>query len=162
MVEGELRQIARRCMHGERAGHSLQATALVNEAYMRLIDTRRVQWQDRSHFLAISARLMRRILVDHARARLYQKRGGGAQRVTLVGDLGGSDERRQDLVALDDALQALAQANERKAQVVELRFFGGLTVEETAHVLGVSTDTVLRDWKLAKAWLLRELRGGDE
>ena len=162
MVEVELRRIAQRCMRGERAGHSLQATALVNEAYMRLIDARRVQWQDRSHFLAMSARLMRRILVDHARAHLYQKRGGGAQRVTLVDNLGGSDERPRDLAALDDALEALARIDERKAQVVELRFFGGLTVEEAAHVLGVSTDTVLRDWKLAKAWLLRELRSGDE
>jgi RNA polymerase sigma factor (TIGR02999 family) len=162
MVEVELRQIAQRCMRGERAGHSLQATALVNEAYMRLVDARRVQWQDRSHFLAMSARLMRRILVDHARAHLYQKRGGGAQRVTLVDNLGGSDERPRDLIALDDALEALTRVNERKAQVVELRFFGGLTVEETAHVLGLSTDTVLRDWKLAKAWLLRELRGGEE
>lgn len=162
MVEAELHQIAQRCMRGERAGHSLQATALVNEAYMRLIDTRRVQWQDRSHFLAMSARLMRRILVDHARARLYQKRGGGAQRVTLVEDLGGSDERPHDLVALDDALEALTRVAKRKGQVVELRFFGGLTVEETSHVLGVSTDTVLRDWKLAKAWLLRELRSRGE
>ena len=159
MVEDELHQIARRCMRGERAGHSLQATALVNEVYLRLIDTRRVQWQDRSHFLAMSARLMRRILVDHARGRQYQKRGGGAQRVTLVDELGRSDERPYDLVALDDALETLARVDGRKAQVVELRFFGGLTVEETAHVLGVSTDTVLRDWKLSKAWLLRELRG---
>jgi RNA polymerase sigma factor (TIGR02999 family) len=149
-------------MRGEHAGHSLQATALVNEAYLRLVDTRRVRWQDRSHFFAMSARLMRRILVDHARARLYQKRGGGAQRVTLVDTLGGSDERPHDLVALDDALEALARFDERRGQVVELRFFGGLTVEETAHVLGVSTDTVLRDWKLAKAWLLRELRGRPE
>jgi RNA polymerase sigma factor (TIGR02999 family) len=162
MVEGELRQIARRCMRGERAGHSLQATALVNEAYLRLIDAQHVKWQDRSHFLAMSARLMRRILVDHARARGYQKRGGGAQRVTFVESLGGSDERPHDLIALDEALEALAQVNERKAQVVELRFFGGLTVEETAHVLDVSTDTVLRDWKLARAWLLRELREGQE
>jgi RNA polymerase sigma factor (TIGR02999 family) len=162
IVEGELHQIARRCMRGERAGHSLQATALVNEAYMRLIDARRVQWQDRSHFLAMSATLMRRILVDHARARLYQKRGGGAQRVTLVESLGGSDERPHDLVALDDALEALARVDKRKARVVELRFFGGLTGDETAHILGVSTDTVLRDWKLARAWLLREIRGGGE
>jgi RNA polymerase sigma factor (TIGR02999 family) len=162
IVEGELHQIARRCMRGERAGHSLQATALVNEAYLRLVDTQRVQWQDRSHFLAMSARLMRRILVDHARARRYQKRGGGAQRVTLVDDLGGSDEKPHDLVALDNALEALACVHERKGRVVELRFFGGLTVEETAHVLGVSTDTVLRDWQMAKAWLLRELRGRDE
>jgi RNA polymerase sigma factor (TIGR02999 family) len=158
MVESELHRIARRCMKGERAGHSLQATALVNELYMRLVDTRRVEWQDRSHFLAMAARLMRRVLVDHARTRLYQKRGGGAQRVTLVDDLGGSDERPHDLVALDEALDALERTNRRKAQVVELRFFGGLTVEETAHALGVSADTVSRDWKLARAWLLRELR----
>ena len=105
---------------------------------------------------------MRRVLVDHARARLYQKRGGGVQRITLVDGLEGSDERPHDLVALDDALEALARVNERKARVVELRFFGGLTGEETAHVLGVSTDTVTRDWQLARAWLLRELRGGDE
>jgi RNA polymerase sigma factor (TIGR02999 family) len=108
----------------------------------------------------MSAKLMRRILVDHARARRYQKRGGGAPRVTLVEGLGGSDERPHDLVALDDALEALGRGDQRKAQVVELRFFGGLTVEETAHVLGVSADTVQRDWKLAKAWLLREVRAG--
>lgn len=162
IVEGELRRIARRCMRGERAGHSLQATALVNEAYLRLVDAQRVHWQDRSHFLAMSARLMRRILVDHARARRYQKRGGEAQRVTLVDDLGGSDERPHDLVALDDALEALTRLDKRRGQLVELRFFGGLTVEETAHVLGVSADTVSRDWKLAKAWLMRELRGRHE
>jgi RNA polymerase sigma factor (TIGR02999 family) len=158
VVERELHRIAQRCMRGERTGHSLQATALVNEAYLRLVDARRVQWQDRSHFLAMSAKLMRRVLVDHARTRLYLKRAGGAQRVTLVDELGGSDERPRDLVALDEALEALARTNQRKAQVVELRYFGGLTVEETAHVLDVSTDTVSRDWKLAKAWLLRELR----
>jgi RNA polymerase sigma factor (TIGR02999 family) len=110
----------------------------------------------------MSARLMRRVLVDHARGRAYQKRGGGAQQVTLVDGLAGTDERPHDLVALDDALEALARSNERKARVIELRFFGGLTLEETAHVLGVSADTVDRDWKLAKAWLLREMRGGDE
>ena len=144
-------------MRQERAGHSLQATALVNEAYLRLVDARRVQWQDRMHFLAVSARLMRRVLVDHARARLYQKRGGGAERVTLVEALGGSDERPHDVVALDDALQALTQLDERKGRVVELRFFGGLSVEETADVLGVSSETVMRDWKVARAFLLREL-----
>jgi len=145
-------------MKGERAGHSLQATALVNELYMRLIDTRRVEWQDRSHFLAMAARLMRRVLVDHARTRLYQKRGGGAQRVRLVDDLGGSDERPHDLVALDEALEALERANRRKAQVVELRFFAGLSLEEPAEALQISTDTVGRDWRAAKAWLTRELR----
>ena len=158
-VHGELHRIARRCMRGERAGHSLQATALVNEAYVRLVDTRQVRWQDRTHFLAVSARLMRRVLVDHARARLYQKRGGGAPKVTLTAGLAGSDEQPQDVIALHDALDALAKFDERKSRVVELRFFGGLTVEETAHVLGVSPDTIMRDWKLAKAWLLREIEG---
>ena len=157
VVQDELHRIAERCMRHERAGHSLQATALVNEAYLRLVDARRVQWQDRMHFLAVSARLMRRVLVDHARARLYQKRGGGAERVTLVEALGGSDERPHDVVALDDALQALTQLDERKGRVVELRFFGGLSVEETADVLGVSSETVMRDWKVARAFLLREL-----
>jgi RNA polymerase sigma factor (TIGR02999 family) len=158
-VHGELHRIARRCMRGERAGHSLQATALVNEAYVRLVDTRQVRWQDRTHFLAVSARLMRRVLVDHARARLYQKRGGGAPKLTLTDGLAGSDEQPQDVIALHDALDALAKFDERKSRVVELRVFGGLTVEETAHVLGVSADTIIRDWKLAKAWLLREIEG---
>lgn len=157
LVQAELHRIAQRCMYGERVGHSLQATALVNEAYVRLVNAQRVRWQDRVHFLAMSARLMRRVLVDHARARGYQKRGGDAVRVTLVEALGGSDERPHDLVALDDALDALATFDARKSRVVELRFFGGLTAEETARELGVSSDTVLRDWKLAKAWLLREL-----
>jgi RNA polymerase sigma factor (TIGR02999 family) len=158
-VHGELHRIARRCMRGERAGHSLQATALVNEAYVRLVDTRQVRWQDRTHFLAVSARLMRRVLVDHARARLYQKRGGGAPKLTLTDGLAGSDEQPQDVIALHDALDALAKFDERKSRVVELRVFGGLTVEETAHVLGVSADTIMRDWKLAKTWLLREIEG---
>jgi RNA polymerase sigma factor (TIGR02999 family) len=157
LVEAELHRIARRCMRGERREHSLQATALVNEAYLRLVDAQRVRWQDRSHFLAMSARLMRRVLVDHARKRAYQKRGGGAVRVTLVEGLGGSDERPHDIVALDDALEALAAFDERKSRVVELRFFGGLSVEETAQELGISIATVVRDWKLAKAWLLRQL-----
>jgi RNA polymerase sigma factor (TIGR02999 family) len=161
LVEAELHRIARRCMRGERREHSLQATALVNEAYLRLVDAQRVRWQDRSHFLAMSARLMRRVLVDHARARGYQKRGGDAVRVTLVEGLGGSDERPHDLVALDEALEALAAFDERKSRVVELRFFGGLTHEETAQELGISIATVLRDWKLAKAWLLRELGHAD-
>ena len=145
-------------MRGERAGHRLQAPALVNAAYGRLVDARKVRWQDRTHFLAMSARLMRRVLVDCARARGYQKRGGGAQRVTLVDALGGSDERPHDVVALDDALEALAALDERKSRVVELRFFGGLSVEETAEVLGISVETVMRDWKFAKLWLRRELR----
>ena len=158
LVHDELHRIAQRCMRGERAGHSLQATALVNEAYLRLVDVQQVQWQDRAHFLAMSARLMRRVLVDHARARLYQKRGGGAQRITLVDGMGGSDERPRDVLALNDALEALASVDQRKSRVVELRSFGGLSVEETAQVVGVSVDTVMRDWKFAKAWLQREMK----
>jgi RNA polymerase sigma factor (TIGR02999 family) len=156
VVYDELRRLARRYMGNERVGHTLQATALVNEAYMRLVDIHKVQWQNRAHFFAMSARLMRRILVDSARARKYQKRGGGAQKVTLDERLLVAEPGR-DLVALDDALNALAKVDERKSKVVEMRFFGGLTVEETAEALGVSVDTVMRDWKLAKAWLLREL-----
>ena len=157
-MHDELRRIARRCLTGERGRHSLQATALVNEAYLRLIDARHVDWQNRTHFLAISAQLMRRILVDVARSKGYQKRGGGAVRVTFDDALVVTDQPGQDLVALDDALEALAAVDERKARVIELRFFGGLSVEETAAVLKVSVDTVMRDWKVAKAWLLRELR----
>jgi RNA polymerase sigma-70 factor (ECF subfamily) len=159
IVHSELRRIARRCMAGERRGHSLQATALVNEAYLRLIDVQHVNWQNRAHFLAMSARLMRRILVDYARSKGYQKRGGGAVKVTFDEGLPVASGR-QDLVAVDDALEALAKVDERKGRVVELRFFGGLNVEETATVLKVSPETVMRDWKLAKAWLMRELRGG--
>ena len=161
LVHDELRRVARRHMAHERAGHTLQATALVNEAYLRLIDIRQVNWQDRAHFFAMSSRLMRRILVDFARSKGYQKRGGGAQKVSLDEALIVSDEARQDLVAIDDALNALAVVDSRKAQVVEMRFFGGLSVEETAEALKVSVDTVMRDWKLAKAWLLRELAGKD-
>jgi RNA polymerase sigma-70 factor (ECF subfamily) len=157
LVHAELHRIASRCMAGERAGHSLQATALVNEAYVRLIDVQRVRWQDRAHFLAMAARMMRRVLVDVARAKGYQKRGGGAVRVTFDELALPPAEPGHDLVALDDALQAFAQVDERKSKVIELRFFGGLSVEETAEVLDVSVDTVMRDWKLARAWLLREL-----
>ena len=160
LVHGELRRIARRCMAGERKGHSLQATALVNEAYLRLVDVQHMNWQNRAHFLAMSARLMRRILVDYARSKGYQKRGGGAVRVTFDEGLPVVGGRDQDLVAVDDALEALAKIDERKSRVVELRFFGGLSVEETATVLKVSPETVMRDWKLAKAWLLRALRSG--
>jgi RNA polymerase sigma factor (TIGR02999 family) len=145
-------------MAREPAGHSLQATALVNEVYLRLIGGRSVNWQNRAHFLAVAARLMRRILVDFARARRYQKRGGGAISVTLAEDMPLSAEPGRDLVALDDALETLAKLDERKSRVVEMRFFGGLTVEETAEALRVSADTVKRDWKFAKAWLLHELR----
>jgi len=158
LVHDELRRVARRHMARERTEHTLQATALVNEAYMRLIDIRRVRWQNRAHFFAMSARLMRRILVDFARSRRYQKRGGGAQKVTLDEAIAVSPEPGSDLVALDEALTALAAVDPRKAQVVEMRFFGGLSVEETAEALHLSRDTVMRDWKLAKAWLLRELK----
>ena len=158
LVHEELRRVARRHMAHERAEHTLQATALVNEAYMRLVDVQRVKWQNRAHFFAMSARLMRRILVDFARSRRYQKRGGGAQKVTLDEALVVSPEPGSDLVRLDEVLTALAAVDSRKAQVVEMRFFGGLSVEETAEALHVSRDTVMRDWKLAKAWLLRELK----
>lgn len=159
LVHDELRRIARRCMAGERRGHSLQATALVNEAYIRLVDVQQVNWQNRTHFLAMSARLMRRILVDVVRKKRFQKRGGGAVRVTLGDALAVADQPGQDLVAVDDALQALAAVDERKARMIELRYFGGLSVEETASVLEVSVQTVMRDWKFARAWLSRELRG---
>jgi RNA polymerase sigma factor (TIGR02999 family) len=147
-------------MAGERVGHSLQATALVNEAYVRLVDGKAVAWQDRAHFLAVSARVMRHILVDHARARHYQKRGGHAARVSFDEALVVTEEVDTDFVALDDALEALAKFDERKSRVIEMRFFGGLSVEETAAVLKVSPATVMGDWRLAKAWLKRELRGG--
>jgi RNA polymerase sigma factor (TIGR02999 family) len=145
-------------MGHEAVGHSLQATALVNEAYLRLVDAQDVRWQDRTHFLAVSARIMRHILVDHARARRYQKRGGVMDRVTFDEALVVTNEPSQDFVALDDALEALSRFDERKSRVIELRFFGGLTVEETASVLNVSPDTVMRDWRLAKVWLQREMR----
>ena len=158
LVHRELRQIAQRCMRGERAGHSLQATALVNEAFLRLVDAQHVNWQNRTHFLAVAARLMRRILVDHARSKRYQKRGGGRVNVELDAALMVADELRPDLVELDDALTALATVDERKSSVIELRFFGGLSVEETAAFLKVSPETIKRDWRLAKAWLAREMR----
>jgi len=158
LVYEELHRIARRCMAGERVGHSLQATALVNEAFVRLIDGQAVGWNDRAHFLAVSARVMRRILVDHARARKYQKRGGDAVRVSFDEALVVSTDVDTDFVALDDALQALAAFDERKSRVIEMRFFGGLTVEETATVLNVSPATVMGDWRFAKAWLKREMR----
>src|SRR5215471_11853812 len=160
IVHEELHRIAAACLAGERPGHSLQTTALVNEAYLRLVGTRRVNWQNRAHFLAMAARLMRRILVDFARSKRYQKRGGGeAVHVTLVDDLPLSAEPGRDLIALDEALEALAKVDERKSRVIELRFFGGLTVKETAEALDISPETVMRDWKLARAWLLRQLRG---
>lgn len=161
IIHEELRRLARHQMRGERDNHTLQTTALVNEAFLRLVDLHRIRWQDRAHFLALSARLMRRILVDHARSRGYQKRGGGAANVTLDESLVASPERDLDLVALDDALEDLARVDARKSQVVELRFFGGLSVEETAEALKVSPETVTRDWRLAKVWLLREISRRD-
>jgi RNA polymerase sigma factor (TIGR02999 family) len=159
LVEAELRRLARAYLARERRGHTLQATALVNEAFVRLIDARSVRWQDRAHFLGISARLMRQVLVDHARAHASQKRGGGTYQVTLTDAVAIAPEVSVDLIAIDRALEALAAADPRKAKVVELRFFGGLTVEETAEVLHLSTDTIKRDWRLAKLWLLQELEG---
>ena len=161
LVYEELRRRARGYMAGERQGHTLQTSALVNEAFLRLVDARQVNWQDRAHFFAVSARLMRRILIDYARSRKYQKRGGGAQPVSLDEALVMDREPGADLVALDDALKSLAAFDERKSRVVEMRFFGGLSAEETAEVLKVSADTILRDWKMAKVWLLRELTEGE-
>jgi RNA polymerase sigma factor (TIGR02999 family) len=157
LVRVELHRLARRHMRRERTGHTLQTTALVNEAYLRLVDLGRVLWQDRAHFFAMSARLMRRILVDHARSRQFVKRGGGARRIPFDEALV-SVERNVDLVELDDALRRLADLDPRKGQVVEMRFFAGLSVEETATALGVSPVTVMRDWRVARAWLFKELR----
>lgn len=160
LVYEELHRRAHRHMAREQPGHALQTTALINEVYLRLVDFRDVRWQDRAHFLAVCARLMRRILTDAARSRRFLKRGGGVHPLSLEETLVVSREPRADLVALDDALNGLAAVDQRKSQVVELLFFGGLSVEETAEVLRVSRQTVLRDWGLAKVWLLRELSGG--
>jgi RNA polymerase sigma factor (TIGR02999 family) len=158
IVYDELHSLARRYMRRERPGHSLQTTGLVNEAYMRLVDYKRMQWQDRAHFFAVSAQVMRRILVEHAR-RHNLKRGGGVQHISLdeAAMLGSSED--WDLVALDDAMNSLGRIDPRKVRVVEMRFFGGLSVEEIAEVLKISTITVKRDWRAAKAWLYRELAG---
>jgi RNA polymerase sigma factor (TIGR02999 family) len=157
LVHDELRRIARRCLYGEGANHSVQATELVNEAFLRLVDVQHIDWQNRTHFLAMSARLMRRVLVDLARSRGANKRGGGAVRVTLNDAAVGGVAPDGDVIRLDDALHALAALDDRKSRVVELRFFGGLTVDETAVALQVSSKTVLRDWEFARAWLQREL-----
>jgi RNA polymerase sigma-70 factor (ECF subfamily) len=161
VVYDELHRLARRYMKGERSGHSLQTTALVNEAYMRLVDYERMQWQNRAHFFAVSAQLMRRILVEHAR-RHNLKRGGGVPHVSLDEASMVDGDPDADLVALDDAMNGLARIDPRKVQVVEMRFFGGLSVEETAEVLKVSPVTVKRDWRAARAWLYRELTGGTD
>lgn len=159
LVHAELRRLARRYMQHEGRGHTLQATALVNEAYLRLIDLKRIDWQSRTHFFAMAARVMRRILVDAARARKNDKRGRGFKKVSFDEALLVSTEPMQDLVALDEALHALETVHPRKSHVVELRFFGGLSIEETAEALHMSPDTVKRDWRYAKLWLLRELKG---
>jgi RNA polymerase sigma-70 factor (ECF subfamily) len=158
LVDAELHRLARAYMGRERKDHTLQATALVNELFLRLTDARQVHWQDRAHFLGISARLMRRVLVDHARTRGYRKRGGGAERVTLDEAMLLSREPTVDVVMLDRVLESLAKIDARKSRVVELRFFGGLSVDETAEVLHVSADTIKRDWRLAKLWLLSQLQ----
>ena len=159
IVYDELRRLAGHYLSRERTGHSLQATALVNEAYLRLVDYKRMRWENRAHFFAVSAQLMRRILVDHAR-RHNLKRGGGVQHIALEDTAVVGGGRAENLVVLDDAMQALARIDPRKAHVVELRFFGGLSVEETAEVLKVSPVTVMRDWNTARAWLHREICGG--
>lgn len=160
ILHQELKRIARRYMQRERREHTLQPTALVNEAFLRLVDVKGIQWQDRAHFLALAAQMMRRILVNYAQARASAKRGGPAQRVPFEDATLVATEREGELIALDEALLKLAKLDARKARVVELRFFGGLNVEETAAVLQVSPQTVLRDWSLAKSWLAREMESG--
>jgi RNA polymerase sigma factor (TIGR02999 family) len=158
LVYDELRRLAHRHMARERAGHTLQTTELVNEAYLKLINERGMHWQNRTHFFAVAAQLMRFILVDYARAHARQKRGGGAEQVELDEALIVSEDRVGELLALDEALSRLAAFDERKSRIAEMRFFAGLTIEETAEVLSVSVETVMRDWRLAKAWLQRELK----
>lgn len=160
LVHSELHRLAHHYMSRERPGHTLQTSALINEAYIRLINWKDVRWQNRSHFFAVSAQLMRRILVDFARDRQYLKRGGGAVQVSLAEAAALTVERSHDLLALDEALTALTDLDPRKGQMVEMRFFGGLTVEEVAEVLKISEETVIRDWRFAKVWLLRELERG--
>lgn len=162
LVQTELKRLARNYMRRQRIGHTLQTTALVNEAFIRLVDSDKVNWQDRNHFYAISAQLMRRILVDAARRKNSQKRGGERVQVTLDDRLNVSDEKETDLIALDEALSMLAELNPRQCQIVELRYFGGLTEEQIAETLEVSSRTVRRDWNLARAWLFRELNRKDQ
>jgi RNA polymerase sigma-70 factor (ECF subfamily) len=159
LVHDELRRVARRYMRRERAGHTLQTTALVNEAYLRLINQRRVEWQNRAHFFAIAAQLMRRILVDYARTRGYSKRGGDAVHVSFDEAAIASPGERPDLIAIDEALADLAALDPRKSRIVELRFFGGLSIEETAEVMNISPTTVQREWRSAKAWLYHAISG---
>ena len=157
LVYEELRRLAHKCMRRERPAHTLQTSALLNEAYVRLVDQKNIQWQDRAHFFGIAARLMRQVLVDYARTRNYAKRGGDNCRVSLDEAMIVTRERAAEVVALDEALKTLAEIDPRQSQIVELRFFGGLSIDETAEVLAVSPGTVMRDWTLAKAWLRRAL-----
>ena len=159
IIHSELHRLAHHYMSRERPGHLLQTSALVNEAYVRLIDWKNVRWQNRAHFFSVAAQLMRRILVDFARERQYLKRGGGALQVSLSEAASFVEQRSVDFVALDEALNALAEIDPRKVQVVEMRFFAGLSVDEVAELLNVSKETVMRDWRLAKVWLLRQLEG---
>lgn len=160
LVYAELRRLARRYMGRESPGHTLQTSALINEAYLKLVDQRNVQWQNRAHFFAVAAQVMRHILIDHARSRHYAKRGAGARRISLDDTAVLSDERAAELVALDDALTALADLDPRKSRIIELRFFGGLSIEETAEIMQVSPVTVTREWRAARAWLRREMSSG--
>jgi RNA polymerase sigma factor (TIGR02999 family) len=162
LVNAELRQLARRYMRRESPGHTLQTSALVNEAYLRLIDQKQVQWQNRAHFFGIAAQLMRRILIDHARSHHYAKRGGGAIKVSLDEAAAVTEARAAELLAVDEALEKLTAMDARKGRIVELRFFGGLTEEETAEVMDISTPTVQREWRAAKAWLRRMLTEGKD
>jgi RNA polymerase sigma-70 factor (ECF subfamily) len=159
LVYDELHRLARRYMSRERKGHTLQTTALINEAYVRLVDQRNVQWANRSHFFAISAQIMRRILIDHARRQAYAKRGGGARQVSLDETAAIALDDLSELLRLDEALQSLAELDPRRSRVVELRYFGGLNNEEIAGVLNISENTVIRDWNMARAWLYRQLTG---
>jgi RNA polymerase sigma-70 factor, ECF subfamily len=159
LVYDELHRLARRYMSRERKGHTLQTTALINEAYVRLVDQRNVHWANRSHFFAISAQIMRRILIDHARRHAYAKRGGGAQQVSLEEAATVTPDQSLELLRLDEALKSLSEMDKRRGQVVELRYFGGLNNEEIAGVLNVSENTVTRDWNMARAWLYQQLAG---
>ena len=162
LVYREMRRLAGYYMRRQRADHTLQTSALINEAYLRLIDHKNMRWENRAHFYAVAAQAMRRILVDHARSRGYQKRGGGAVKVSFDEAVIGAEERAAELIALDDAMKDLAAIDPRKSQIVELRYFGGLSVDETAEVVGVSSVTVMREWRSAKGWLLRAISKSEQ
>jgi RNA polymerase sigma factor (TIGR02999 family) len=162
IIYDELRSLAARYLRRERIDHTLQPTALVHEAYFRLVDQKEVRWQSRAHFFGIAAQMMRRVLIDHAKSQGREKRGGGRQKVELDQAAELSEEQASEVIALDDALEALARIDPRKGKIVELRYFGGLSVEETAEVLGVSPNTIMRDWAMAKAWLYNEIKGEDD